>query len=268
MQTMTDIRKLALITGASEGIGAELARVMANAGHDLALVARRADRLKALADEIEDAAGSGGKRPLTFVCDLSDAQALEALLAQLVAAQVEVEILVNNAGYGLHGLAAGLDRAAQLGMIDLNMRALTDLTLRLLPQIIRARGRILQVASTAAFLPGPHMAVYYASKAYVLSFGEALGEELKESGVTVSTLCPGPTRTGFQARAGLDAKLFETLAPMDARSVAQAGYRGMMAGQRTIVPGLLNKTSTWISRLTPRALLLPLVAKMQASRKA
>lgn len=255
------MRKLALITGASEGIGAELARIMARAGHDLALVARRRDRLEALAAEI---ASTGRPEPLVIASDLSRPDGVAALTASLDGAAVE--ILVNNAGFGLHGRAQRLDPAAQLEMVDLNIRALTELTLRFLPQIAAARGRILQVASTAAFLPGPNMAVYYASKAYVLSLGQALGEELKGTGATVSVLCPGPTSTGFQSRAGLDAAIFQMLRPMDARAVAEAGYAGMMAGRRVIVPGALNKISRALAGLAPRALLLPLVSRLQESR--
>jgi short-subunit dehydrogenase len=259
------LRKLALITGASDGIGAELARVMARAGHDLALTARRADRLAALADEI---AATGRPRPLVVDCDLSTPAGVERLVEGLGAANAALDILVNNAGFGLHGEARRLDRAEQLQMIDLNIRTLTDLTLRFLPQIVEARGRILQVASVAAFLPGPNMAVYYATKAYVLSFSEALGQELKGAGVHVGVLCPGPTSTGFQTRAGLDATLFKRLRPMDARDVAEAGYAGMMAEQRVIVPGFLNKASRLMAGLTPSAILLPIVGRLQESRKA
>ena len=259
------MRKLTLITGASEGIGAEFAKVMAQAGHDLALTARRADRLDALADAI---AASGRPRPLIIACDLSQAEGADTLEAALRDAGAQVEILVNNAGFGLLGAARSLDRAAQLDMINLNIRALTDLTLRFLPQIVAARGRILQVASTAAFLPGPSMAVYYATKAYVLSFSEALGQEVKGAGVQVSVLCPGPTSTGFQTRAGLDAVLFEKLRPMKAHDVAQAGYAGLMTGRRVIVPGVMNKISRVLAGLTPRALLLPIVERLQKSRKA
>ncbi len=259
------MRKLALITGASDGIGAELARVMAGARHDLALVARGADRLAALADEIE---ARGRPRPLVIAGDLSRPDEIDAMTARLASEGAQVEILVNNAGFGLHGAANLLDRTAQLDMIDLNIRALTDLTLRLLPQIIEARGRILNVASIAAFLPGPQMAVYYASKAYVLSFSEALSQELKGAGVKVSVLCPGPTYTGFPARAGLDAALFQRMRPASARDVAEAGYAGLMAGQRVIVPGVVNKLSRMLAGMTPHAILLPLVGRLQESRKA
>ncbi len=258
-------RPVTLITGASEGIGAELARIMAAAGHDLALVARRGDRLEALA---QDLAAEGFARPLTFACDLAQPDAIEPLAQGLAAAGAQVEILVNNAGYGMLGAAASLAREDQLGMIDLNIRALTDLTLRFLPEIIAARGRILHVASTASFLPGPGMAVYYASKAYVLSLGEALAHELRDTGASVTTLCPGPTLTGFQARAGFDATLFKGPRPMEARAVALAGYAGMMAGKRVIVPGAMNKLTMIFARLAPRALLLAAVGRLQEGRKA
>lgn len=258
------MRRLTLITGASEGIGAELARVMAESGHDLALVARRGERLAALANEI---ATTGRPRPLVIASDLSRPEGVETLMQALAAEGAHVDVLVNNAGFGLHGAARDLDRAEQLEMIDLNIRSLTDLTLRLLPQIAEARGRILQVASTAAFLPGPNMAVYYATKAYVLSFSEALAQETKRTGVRVSVLCPGPTSTGFQTRAGLDATLFNMLRPASARAVAEAGYAGLMAGQRVIVPGVMNKASRLLARLTPNEILLPIVGRLQESRK-
>ena len=227
------MRQITLITGASDGIGTELARLMARDGHDLALVARRRDRLEALADEI---AAQGRPRPLVLPCDLSSPAARDALESQLLAAHAQVAWLVNNAGFGLHGPTARLDSALQLDMIDLNIHALTDLTLRFLPQISAARGGLLHVASIAAFLPGPNMAVYYATKAYVLSFSEALA--------------------------------FDAMHPMNARDVAQAGYAGLMVGQRVIVPGWMNKASRVLAGLTPHALLLPLVQRLQERRKA
>lgn len=259
-----EARHLALITGASDGIGAELARVMAARGHDLALTARRAEKLDALADEI---AATGRPRPLVIPLDLGASGGADALVAALDREGASVDILVNNAGFGLLGAARDIDRAQQLAMIDLNIRALTDLTLHLLPGLVARRGRILQVASIAAFLPGPYMAVYYASKAYVLSFGEALARETRGSGLSVSTLCPGPTTTGFQARAGMAGDFFDKMGPMTARAVAEAGYAGMMAGRRIILPGWRNRLGAFGTRFLPRAWLMEVVARLQERRK-
>ena len=191
--------RVTLITGASAGIGTELARVFASKGHRVALVARRADRLAALAEEI---AASGGAAPIVIACDLEQADAGDKIVAALAAEGVEVEYVVNNAGFGLFGQAVELDRAEQLGMIAVNVRAMTDLSLRFSDHLIRHRGGILNVASIASFLPGPGMAVYYASKAYVLSFSEAMRRELAPRGVRVTALCPGPVPSEFKARAG------------------------------------------------------------------
>ena len=181
-------RPVVLITGASGGIGADLARVFAREGYDLALVARSADKLEALAEEIE---ALGHTRPFTLSLDLSRPQACEALALALDEAGLTPSTLINNAGFGLAGRAAMLERAGQIEMIDLNIRALTELTLRFLPAVIAGRGRIMNVASVAGFLPGPGMAVYYATKAYVVSFSQALSQELEGAGVTVTALCPG-----------------------------------------------------------------------------
>ncbi|MDB5649181.1 MAG: hypothetical protein JWL62_701 [Hyphomicrobiales bacterium] len=257
-------RSVALITGASDGIGAELARVMAAKGHDLALVARQGEKLAAIASEIE---ATGSTRPLVIAVDLSRPEGIDQVQSALTDAGAVVEILVNNAGYGQLGSAVTLDAAGQLGIVDLNIRALTDLTLRLLPGIIARRGRVMNVASVAAFLPGPYMAVYYASKAYVLSLGDALSQELKASGATLTTLCPGPTTTQFQTRAGMDPNMFERLGPMTARDVARAGYAGMMAGKRVVIPGFFNKATAVLVPLLPRSLLLMVVARLQERRK-
>ncbi len=190
--------RVTLITGASAGIGTELARIFASKGHRVALVARRADRLEVLADEIE---AGGAARPIVIACDLEQCDAGDRIAAALTAEGVEIEYVVNNAGFGLFGHAIELDRAAQLGMIAVNIRAMTDLSLRFADQLIRHRGGILNVASIASFLPGPGMAVYYASKAYVLSFSEAMRRELAPCGVRVTALCPGPVPSEFQERA-------------------------------------------------------------------
>ena len=191
--------RVTLITGASAGIGTELARVFASNGHRVALVARRGDRLTELAAEITAA---GGAAPIVIPCDLVQPDACERIAEALAAAGVEVEYVVNNAGFGLYGRAVQRDRADQLDMITVNIRALTDLSLRFSDQLIRHRGGLLNLGSIAGFLPGPGMAVYYATKAYVVSFTEAMRAELAPHGVRVTVVCPGPVPSEFQARAG------------------------------------------------------------------
>ncbi len=258
------MRAVALITGASGGIGADLARVFARHGHDLALVARGTDKLEALADEI---AAAGRPRPLVIGCDLAERGAADQILAGLAAADARVAILVNNAGYGLLGTVDALDPAGQLGIVDLNVRALLELTLRCLPDLKAARGRVLNVASIASFMPGPGMAVYYASKAFVSAFSRALTEELKASGVVVSVLHPGLTSTGFQARAGFhQAPYISAMPGASPFLVAEAGYRGLMAGRRTIVPGFSNKVGALLLPLVPDAVLQPIVYRFQRGR--
>ncbi|MBI3275651.1 MAG: SDR family oxidoreductase [Methylocystis sp.] len=263
----TGLRKATIITGASEGIGAELARVFAAKGHEVALVARRRDLLEALAGEI--AASGAANRPLVVELDLLADGALDRLEQALAEAGLAPEILVNNAGFGLIGRAVDLDASEQLAMIDLNVRALTALTLRFLKPIVAARGGVLNVASIASFMPGPGFAVYYATKAYVRSFSEALAEELRPLGVKVAALCPGPVRTGFQSRAGFDftgemKAMTPALLPAD--MVARAGYDALMSGRRVVVPGLVNKIIVFVSRTAPRAILLPLLARAQRAR--
>ena len=222
--------RVTLITGASAGIGTELARVFAANGHRLALAARRADRLEALANEL---AAKGGKTPIVIACDLKDADAGEKIAAALAAEGVELENLVNNAGFGVFGEAIERDRVEQLGIVDVNVRALTDLSLRFADQLIRNKGGLLNVGSVAGFLPGPGMAVYYASKAYVISFTEALRAELAPHGVRVTVLCPGPVPTEFQARAGVGSGHDTALLNVPAADVARAGLSrpdGQQAG--------------------------------------
>lgn len=245
-----------LITGASAGIGTELARVFAAHGHALVLVARREDRLNALADAI---AASGRPRPLVLPLDLERRDAVTSLAAELSSRGFEPEIVVNNAGFGLTGAAAAIDRAEQLAMIDLNIRALTELSLAFLDSLARHRGGILNVASIAAFLPGPGMAVYYASKAYVLSFSEALHRELLSRGVRVTALCPGPVVTEFQARSGMRLDRSQQMLELPANRVAEIGYRGFMRGRRVVVAGTGNRLAVFLLRLIPHALLLRLV---------
>lgn len=261
---MSAPRKLALITGASEGLGVEFAKLFAARGHDLALVARRQDRLEALADEI---AAKGRPRPLVIALDLALPDAPDKLADTLAAEGATVEFLVNNAGFGLNGPFDALPLDDQTKMIDLNVRALTALAYRFLPDLRRTRGGMINVASVAAFSPGPGMTIYYASKAFVLSFSEGLAEEMRPHGVRVTALCPGPVATGFQRRAGLSASM-SGLPPgvAGARETVEAGFDGMMAGRTVVVPGAVNKALAAGLAWIPHFLLLPRLAARQASR--
>jgi short-subunit dehydrogenase len=252
--------RVTLITGASAGIGTELARVFAANGHRLALTARREDRLQALACEIT---AGGGSAPIIIPCDLEACDASDKIAAALAAAGVEVEYLVNNAGFGLFGRAIDLDRAEQVGIVDVNVRALTELSLRFSDQVIKHRGGILNVGSIAGFLPGPGMAVYYASKAFVLSFTEALRQELKPRGVRVTVLCPGPVATEFQRRAGFNPGFDSAILNVSASDVALQGYRGLMANKRAVLPGFGIKMVPLLLRLFPRAFVLAAVGGFQ-----
>ena len=258
------MRPVTLITGASAGIGTALAHVFARHGHELMLIARREQRLAELADAI---AAQGHKRPMTLPIDLTAADAVGRIGDALVRLDAEPEYVVNNAGFGLFGAAATLDLAEQLAMIDLNVRSLTDLSLAFVAPLQRRRGGILNVASVAGFLPGPGMAVYYATKAYVVSFSEALHRELKPRGVRVTALCPGPVPTEFQARAGVTTERHSPLITQPAERVAQEGYRGLMAGRRLVVPGFANKLVTFLLRVTPRQLALAGVEARQRHRQ-
>jgi uncharacterized protein len=257
---MPALRPVTLITGASAGIGAALARVFARNGHDLALVARREAQLASLADEI---AATSRPRPHIVPVDLIRADAADRLSEELRGRGLEPDIVVNNAGFGLMGPAAALDRAEQLAMIDLNVRIVTDLSLRFLDSVERRRGGILNIGSVAGFMPGPDLAVYHATKAYVVSFSEALHWELKPKGVRVTALCPGPVETEFQARAKMPLDYFPSLLKRSAARVAEEGYGGLMRGRRLIVPGLANKIATFLPRIVPRALTLRLARGRQ-----
>ena len=239
---------VALITGASAGLGAEFARQLAKRGQRLVLAARRKERLDAIAAEV------GNARAVE--ADLGKPGAAADLLANVAAEGESVELLVNNAGFGLTGRFAELDASRQREMIDLNVGALTDLCRLVAPQMIERRsGGILNVASTAAFQAGPGMAVYFATKAYVLSFSEALHEELKPHGIKVSCLCPGPTRTEFGAVAGFGEEgAFDRLA-MDAGPVVEAGLKGLERNRAVVVTGMLNKVGAASTRFVPRPLL-------------
>jgi uncharacterized protein len=252
-----------LLTGASSGIGAELARVFAAHGHELVLVARREDRLNALADEI---AKAGPSRPVVLTSDLEQRDAAGKIAAELASRGLEPNFVVNNAGFGLTGEAAKLDRNEQLGMIDLNVRTLTELSLTFVDSLVRHRGGLLNLASVAAFLPGPGMAVYYATKAYVLSFTEALHQEWAGRGIRVSALCPGPVPTEFQARASMELPGAASIIELPADRVAQIGYDGLMRGERVVIAGLGNKLVVSFTHFTPHALLLPIIDQRNGGR--
>jgi uncharacterized protein len=252
------MKETALVTGASGGIGEDLARLLAAGGRNVVLLARSADKLQALAGELSAAHRIDAT---VLAADLSDAGATTEIGRTLSARGMTIDILVNNAGFGTSGSFTREDPDEQLNMLQVNVVALTALTRALLPGMIeRKHGRILNVASTAAFQPGPFMAVYYASKAYVLSLSEALAEETAGTGVTVTCLCPGPTSTGFQDRAHVEkSRLFKLTRVARSADVAQAGYDGMLAGRRLVIPGLMNKITAQSIRISPRASVLKIV---------
>ena len=245
------MKNLALVTGASGGIGLELARLHAARGGDLVLVARSEDKLEALAAELSQRHGITAH---VFARDLSRIDAAEELAAALERKGLAIDVLINNAGFGGHGKFHERDWTADKAMIQLNVVTLTGLTRLLLPGMVaRGHGRILNLASMAAFLPGPLQAVYYATKAFVLSFSEAIANELEGTGVTVTVLCPGATETGFAATGGLeDVKAFANADAPD--GVARAGYAGMLRGKTVVVPSLAKKIATRLPGLLPRGL--------------
>ncbi len=256
--------RVTLITGAAAGIGNALARVFAAKGHRLALVDRHGDRLAALGRDI---IAAGGAPPILIACDLEHRDAGDRISARLAAAGVEVEFVVNNAGFGLFGHAVELDRAEQLGIIAVNILALTDLSLRFAGSLIRHRGGILNLGSLTAFLPGPGMAVYHASKAYVLAFSEALHRELGPHGVRVTTLCPASVPSEFQARAGIKPGFEHVILNVSAAEVAQAGYRALMANKRVVLPGLGTKMIPLLLRLFPRGLILAAIGRIHLRKR-
>ncbi len=248
-----------LVTGASSGIGRELARCFARDGSDCVLLARREDRLRTLGDTLESTYDVDAH---VLTADLSVPGAAENVDVELEARGLTVDVLVNNAGVGARGAFATLDPERQRDVIRINVTALTHLTRRLLPGMLeRNRGGVLNVASTAAFQPGPHMSVYYATKAYVLSFTEGLAEEVSDRGVTVTCLAPGPTKTSFVETADVEGtSLFEWTTPMTPKAVAQTGYDGFRAGDALVIPGWTNKIGAVLTRFTPR----PLARKVTA----
>src|SRR6476646_980741 len=258
-------RPTALVTGGSGGIGEELAKVLARHGYDLVLVARNRDALEGVAGQIE---GKHEVKAHVFAADLRRREAPEAIRDFLLNEDIPINILVNNAGFGLGGEFADTELTRELEMIQVNIAALTHLTKLFLPAMIKAKsGRILNIASTAAFQPGPLMAVYYATKAYVLSFSEALAEELRNSGVTVTALCPGPTRTEFAAEAQVgNSRLFTAFGIADAGDVAEFGVSAMLHGRRVAIPGIKNKIVAQANRFAPRALTAKVSRMAQEAR--
>ncbi|WP_134700570.1 SDR family oxidoreductase [Ammoniphilus sp. YIM 78166] len=251
-----------LITGASNGIGYELAKHFARNGYALVLVARNRKKLEELAQELESMYGT---KSHILVKDLSIPGTPLEIAEELQQKALPIEILVNNAGFGLYGLFSETEAKETLDMIQVNISSLTHLTRLLLPEMMsRKSGKILNVASTASFQPGPLMAVYYATKAYVLSFSEALANELEPYGITVTALCPGPTATGFEQRAGFRAsKLFKG---MSAEQVAVIGYEGLQQGKTVVIPGLKNWLLASSVRFIPRRVITKIIRRFQETR--
>ena len=257
---------IALITGASSGIGLELAKLFARESHDLALVARSYDKLKNIAEDLQKTYGVQVKY---CAKDLSISSTPEEIFDVLQSEGGNIDVLVNNAGFGWRGKFAQMELTDALEMIQVNITTLTHLTKLILPGMIeRKRGKILNVASTAAFQPGPMMAVYYASKAYVLSFSEALAVELQGTGVTVTALCPGPTATNFGERAGFSSKkILGGLLSTDSQTVALDGYKGLMKGKPLVISGWKNWLGVQLVRFMPRPLPARIIEKVQQQRE-
>ena len=256
------MKKTALITGASAGLGIEFARNFAKDGHNLVLVARRVEKMEALAEELKDKHGV----EIKVMCkDLSKMDEVQSIFETLQKENIHIDFLVNNAGFGDWGNFHESDWEKIEGMLDVNIKALTKLTyLFIKPMIQKGEGKIMNVASMAAFQPGPLMAVYYATKAYVLSFSEAIRTEIKGTGVTVTILCPGPTESEFQSVANLGkSKLFKHTRIPTSKEVVDFGYRELMKGSMTVVPGFLNKIVVKSVRFVPRKLVLKVARKIQ-----
>jgi uncharacterized protein len=261
---MSNIKPLALVTGASGGIGAEVARELAKKGHDLVLVARNTTSLDALAAELSSKHSVSAQ---TITADLGKPGAGHKLAEELASRGLSVDVLINNAGYADFGNLWEADAAKIDGMLVLNMATLTELMHDLLPGMVsRKRGRVMNVASTAAFMPGPLMSTYYATKAYVLSLSEGVAEELKGTGVTVTALCPGPTATGFVAKAEMESsKLFKGGKTMSPTKVAEIGVSGMLAGKTVVITGSKNKMQALTPKFLPRRFVPAAVKRAQAA---
>jgi uncharacterized protein len=256
-------KETALIIGASSGIGWELAKLFAADKSDLVLVARSEEKLQHFADELRR---NHGVEVIVLRKDLADFTTPQAIFDELAAGNIPVDILVNNAGFGAVGPVATLPLEKQLKMIQVNLTSLTHLTRLFLPGMIeRGRGGILNVGSTAAFQPGPNMAVYYATKAFVLSFTEALAEELAGTPLKVTCLAPGPTATGFGAVSGMDNSFIFKLGAMKATAVAQAGYRGFRRGKAIVIPGFTNRLAAFSVRLGLRSVVRKIAMRLNRS---
>lgn len=265
MNPAAEVRSLALVTGASSGLGLETARLLAERAWDVVLVARSVAALDSVRDELES---DHGVRAFVHAHDLGRAASVEALLHELERLDRPLDLLVNNAGLGLHGPYLETDPVRERELLRVNVEAAVALTRAVLPAMVRrGRGRILFVGSTGSFTPGPMMTTYYATKAFVLSYSDALAEELEGTGVGVTCLCPGPVHTPFLRRAGARNAGAAATRAMDARAVARAGLEAAFAGRRRVVPGWSNKLAVLASRLLPRTLLTKVVARIQASRR-
>jgi len=252
--------RAALVTGASQGIGAEIARELARRGHRVVLVARSADKLADLAEEIK---GKGGRADV-LAADLADRSARAVLPARLIKLGVTVDILVNNAGFSTMGRVSAADPEAEMQLVEVDVVAVVDLCTRFVRGMVeRRRGAVLNVASTAAFQPLPAQAAYGAAKAFVLSYTQSLVGELKGSGVTATALCPGPVHTGFGERAGFSKEQAEQALPavmwVDAEAVAKAAVEGLDRGRMVVIPGAANRVAAAVAQVTPRSLLLPVL---------
>lgn len=254
--------KNVLITGASSGIGLELARIFARNGYDLVLVARNKPRLQELAQELSERYNNTTR---VIVQDLEQAEATDEIFQKLQKAEITIDVLVNNAGFGTSGSFADSILEREQALIQVNITALISLTRLFLPSMLNnRRGKILNLASTAAFQPGPYMANYYASKAYVLSFSEALAAELKGTGVSVTTLCPGPTVTEFAQRSNMRSSLLKSnFMTQNAQTVAEIGYRGLMRNKKVVIPGAFNLIGSYATKLLPRQIGTNIVKKIQ-----
>ncbi len=254
-------RDTVLITGASSGIGLDLARLLA-ADFDLIITARNQTKLEEIAQDLQ---GKNGNHVHVVPADLARSEAPEQLFAEIKRRGLRVDMLVNNAGFGAYGPFTETNLHDELAMIQVNISALTHLTKLVLPEMReRKRGRILNVASTAGFQPGPLMAVYYATKAYVISFSEAIANELKGTGIAVSCLCPGATATEFAARAGMEKSRLFKMGAMQSRDVARAAYLKLLSGGRgLVIPGLLNKLMVQSLRVSPRTLVTAIARRLQ-----